>query len=135
MGKRIYHVLDGDSEDEITADLRPKGLLGHPLTRKVKAAATLIGALVAISGYVLGAGKYAIKWGGIATVAELDARAKTAEEHRQGDNKVDQDRADALSKKLDALNAKIDALAVELGGRQRRKRPISSPVQASEANQ
>lgn len=112
--------------DESDGDVRPRGWLHHPLTRRVKAVATLLGALVAISGYLAGAGAKAIKWAGVATVGDVAAAATTAEQHRAADNKVAADQAAAVNAKLDALTAKVDKLsaAVLAAKRKPRQQPV-----------
>jgi len=115
--------VDDDGEPE---SLRPRSWLHHPLTRKVKAAATLLGAVAAVSGYLAGAGAKAIKWAGVATVADLVAQQKAAEEHRQADNKVDADRAVAVDAKLDAMAKELRALRADVLA-SKRKRARSAP--------
>lgn len=103
--------VDDDASPE---SVRPRSWLHHPLTRKVKAMATLLGAVVAISGYLAGAGAKAIKWAGVATTAEvtkaLDERFEKVNENvrvLKGDvAKIDQ--------KLEEISAQTHALAESL---------------------
>jgi len=113
-------------DDGAAESVRPRSWLHHPLTRKVKAAATLLGAVAAISGYLAGVGAKAIKWAGVATVADLAAQQKSAEEKRQADNKVDADRAAAVEVKLDAMTKELRALRADVLA-SKRKRARTAP--------
>lgn len=63
----------GDEDDVGVPDLLAKNPLKPPLTRRVKEIATLIGALAAIGGYVLGGGRWALKQADIAKGADITA--------------------------------------------------------------
>lgn len=110
-------------DDDAAESVRPRGWLHHPLTRKVKAAATLLGALSAVSGYFAGGGKLMIRWAGVATVADLAAKEKTAEEKRQADNKVDAERAAAVELKLDTVTKELRALRADVLASKRKRAP------------
>jgi len=115
--------------------VRPRSWLHHPLTRKVKALATLVGAVAAVSGYLAGAGAWAIKQAGVATVADLAAQQKAAEEHRQADNKVDADRAVAVDAKLDAMAKELRALRADVLASKRKRAPRAPETKEGEREQ
>ena len=115
--------------------MRPRSWLHHPLTRKVKALATLVGAVAAVSGYLAGAGAWAIKQAGVATVADLAAQQKAAEEHRQADNKVDADRAVAVDAKLDAMAKELRALRADVLASKRKRAPRAPETKEGEREQ
>ncbi len=119
-----FRSIDGGGEVE---DVRAQGwlsFLSHPLTRRVKAAATLLGALAAISGYLAGAGRFALAWAGVATTKELDARALVAAEahriERTADEAVAKRKEDELSARLTEILGQQMGLAQGLQSVNRR---------------
>jgi len=90
--RNVPTLVEEDDADAGVPDLRAKNPLRRPLSRTVKEIATLIGALTAISGYLLGGGRWLIKWADLArtadiaaAVAPLTASIKTSDEQRAAD--------------------------------------------------